>query len=70
MADDTPQTWPPPWARSIAFMVGISLGVWEAVLDDSQHLIVYGFAFALTGLPLARGLDRLLETFGTLRAGK
>lgn len=54
----------------MAFSVGMGLGVYEAVLDASQHLIVYGFSFALTGLPLARGLDRVLELLQTRGGSK
>lgn len=53
--------WPPNWARSVAFMVGIGLICFEAVVDKSSHLIVYGPSFALTGLPLARGIEVLLD---------
>jgi len=56
-----PVPWPPEWARSIAFLTGIGLIVWETVVDHAEHLIVYGPAFLLTGLPLARGVDHLLE---------
>jgi len=57
--------WPPPWARGVAFMTGIGLMVFEAVVDQSQHVAVYGVAFMLTGLPLARGLDKLLDVIGS-----
>lgn len=56
--------WPPDWARSIAFATGIGLIVWETVIDKAEHLLVYGPAFALTGLPLARGVEVLLDRFG------
>ncbi len=61
MTTETSQPWPPQWARSLAFLVGVGLIVWEAVVDQSAHLIVYGPAFALTGLPLARGVDKILD---------
>lgn len=53
--------WPPEWARSIAFMTGIGLIVWETVIDNAEHLIVYGPAFLLTGLPIARGVETILD---------
>lgn len=53
--------WPPEWARSIAFMTGIGLIIWETVIDNAEHLIVYGPAFLLTGLPLARGVETILD---------
>lgn len=59
--DREAQEWPPPWARTVAFTVGMGLIVWETVIDQAQHLIVYGPAFALTGLPLARGVELLLS---------
>lgn len=34
---------------------------YEAVVDHSVHLVLYGPAFALTGLPLARGLETLID---------
>lgn len=56
-----PPPWPPPWARSVAFMTGIALTCWETVADKAEHIVVYGPAFALTGLPLARGVETLLS---------
>jgi hypothetical protein len=53
--------WPPPWARSVAFLTGIGLIVYEGVVDQSAHMILYGPAFALTGLPFARGIEKLLD---------
>lgn len=53
--------WPPPWARSVAFLVGVGLTIWETVIDEAAHLVVYGVAFLLTGLPIARGVERILE---------
>lgn len=55
--------WPPEWARSVAFLTGIGLIVWETVIDQAAHLMVYGPAFALTGLPLAKGIAELLDRF-------
>lgn len=55
------EPWPPEWARSSAFLTGIGLTVWEAVVEHSQHLFVYGVAFLLTGLPIARGVEKLLD---------
>lgn len=55
--------WPPVWARSVAFLTGIGLIVYEAVIDQSANLVVYGPAFLLTGLPLARGVEKLLDKF-------
>jgi hypothetical protein len=34
---------------------------WEAVLDQSAHLVVYGPAFACTGLPIAKGVENLVD---------
>jgi len=56
-----PTPWPPNWARSVAFMTGIGLIIWETVIDNAEHLIVYGPAFLLTGLPLARGVETILD---------
>lgn len=53
--------WPPNWARSVAFVTGIGLIVWETVIDKAENLLVYGPAFALTGLPLARGIEAVLD---------
>lgn len=63
---ESPPTWPPPWARSVAFLVGIALMVYETVIDEAAHLIVYGPAFALTGLPLARGVEAMVDKLGAL----
>lgn len=64
------EAWPPPWARSTAFITGIGLIVWETVIDNAEHLIVYGPAFALTGLPVARGVERLIDVIGGMFGGK
>ena len=48
-------------------MVGMGLIVWEAMIENSANLFVYGVGFLLTGLPIARGLDRLLDLLGGLR---
>jgi hypothetical protein len=48
----------------VAFLTGIGLIIWETVIDQAEHLIVYGPAFALTGLPLARGVEKILDRFG------
>lgn len=64
MSDSPTQTtppWPPPWARSVAFFVGLGLMGWETVADHAAHLVVYGPAFLLTGLPIARGVETLLD---------
>lgn len=53
--------WPPPWARQVGFFFGLGLFAWEAVIDNSQNLIVYAFAYAFTGLPIARGVEKLAE---------
>lgn len=63
------EPWPPSWARSVAFVVGMSLIVWETVIDKAEHLIVYGPAFALTGLPVARGVERLIDAIGGMIGG-
>jgi hypothetical protein len=60
------EPWPPPWARTISFFVGIGLIVWETVIDQAAHLIVYGPAFALTGLPIARGVERMINVIAGL----
>lgn len=62
--------WPPPWARSIAFVFGLVLMAFEATTEHSKHVAVYGLAFMLTGLPIARGLDRLLDLISSTRGGK
>lgn len=53
--------WPPTWARSVAFLTGVGLIIWETVIDKGEHLVVYGPAFLLTGLPIARGVERILD---------
>jgi hypothetical protein len=53
--------WPPPWARTVAFLTGIGLIIYETVIDHAEHLVVYGPAFLLTGLPLARGAEMLVN---------
>lgn len=63
------EVWPPPWARGVAFSVGITLIVWETVIDNVEHIVVYGPAFALTGLPVARGVERLIELIGSMISG-
>ena len=55
------QAWPPPWARSTAFFVGIALMCWESVIDKGTHLFIFGPAFMLTGLPIARGVEVLVN---------
>lgn len=35
--------------------------IWETVIDKGQNLVVYGPAFLLTGLPIARGVEQLLD---------
>jgi hypothetical protein len=61
--------WPPPWARSVAFLTGIGLMVWETVIDQAAHLVVYGPAFVLTGLPVAKGLEHFLDWIAAQRGG-
>ena len=56
--------WPPDWARSVAFLIGCGMVAFEAVAEHSAHLFVYPVGFAFTGLPLARGLEKLLDLFG------
>jgi len=57
-----PQTpWPPRWARTLAFLVGIGLMTWETTVDQSAHLVAYGPAFLLTGLPIARGAEKFID---------
>lgn len=53
--------WPPPWARTAAFTTGIGLMIYETVVEHGAHLVVYGPAFMLTGLPIARGVEALLD---------
>lgn len=55
------EQWPPEWARTVAFFVGLGLMGYETVLDKAAHLVVYGPAFLLTGLPIARGVEVLLD---------
>lgn len=57
----SPQLWPPPWARTVAFFFGIAVTIYELRWDESKHLFVYGIAFLFTGLPVARGLDKVAE---------
>ena len=54
-------SWPPEWARSIAFLVGIGLIVWETVIDQGANPWAYGPAFLLTGFPLAKGVETVLN---------
>lgn len=63
----TEAPWPPPWARKVAFFSGLALIGYEAGLEHSKHLAVYGLAFMLTGLPIARGLDRLVDLISGLK---
>jgi hypothetical protein len=35
--------------------------VWEAIADNSAHLVAYGPAFMLTGLPIAKGVEAFLD---------
>lgn len=65
-----PAPWPPPWARSVGFALGCGLIVWEATIEHSANLFVYGIGFILTGLPIARGLDKLIDFLSSLRGGK
>lgn len=53
--------WPPQWARTVGLFSGIILIFYETVIDQAAHLVVYGIAFALTGLPVARGVEKLLD---------
>jgi hypothetical protein len=41
----------------------MAMMMYEAVIEHSNHLFVYGIGFMLTGLPVARGLDKLIERF-------
>lgn len=67
MTDPEPAAqWPPPWARSAAFLVGLGLMIYETVIDHAMNLIVYGPAFALTGLPLAKGVEAVFDKLGAL----
>lgn len=59
------KAWPPDWARSAAFLIGSGLVIFEATVEHSQHLFVFAVGFAFTGLPLVRGLERFLDTFGS-----
>jgi hypothetical protein len=63
-APNVGEPWPPPWARTSGFMVGMGLMIFEAVIERSAHLFVYGIGFLLTGLPIARGLERVLDLLG------
>lgn len=53
--------WPTPRARMIGLVAGIGLVAWEAAVEHSAHLVVYGIAFLLTGLPIAKGLEILVD---------
>lgn len=63
----TEAPWPPPWARKVAFFSGLALIGFEAVVEDSKHLAVYGLGLMLTGLPVARGLDKLADAISSLK---
>ena len=66
-----PQTpWPPRWARTLAFLVGIGLMTWETTVDQSAHLVAYGPAFLLTGLPIARGAEKFIDALPCNASGK
>lgn len=64
-----PEPWPPPMARWIAFYFGLGLIVWEITVDHLQHMEVFGLSLILTGLPLARGLEKVIDLLLTLRGG-
>lgn len=64
------QQWPPNWLRTVAFFCGLAGYGYEIVVDKSAHLIVLGPLFALTGLPLARGLTAFLEALRDIVRGK
>lgn len=62
--------WPPPWARTVGFVVGMAMMLWEAYAEHSAHLFVYGIGFLLTGLPIARGLDKIIDFLSNLSGKK
>lgn len=56
-----PPPWPPNWVRTTAFFFGLGLAAAEFAWDRSEHFFVYGIAFVFSGLPLARGADRIID---------
>jgi hypothetical protein len=63
----TEAPWPPLWARKVAFFCGLGLIGYEVGLEHSKHVAVYGLGLMLTGLPIARGLDRLFDLLSGLK---
>lgn len=59
-----PPPWPPPWMRTVAFFFGLGMMLWETVVDRGHTIVLFGPAFALTGLPIARGVESLLDRLG------
>lgn len=59
--------WPPPWARKVAFFFGLGMMAWEMTLDALAHAWLFGPAFVLTGLPLARGVEKIVDALMALR---
>lgn len=63
----TVSPWPPPWARIVGFITGMGMMIFELVVERSANLFVYGIGFILTGLPIARGVEKLLDLIGGIR---
>lgn len=55
------QPWPPNWVRTVGFFFGLGGWGYILVIDNSTPLVFYGPLFYLTGLPLTRGLDILVD---------
>lgn len=53
--------WPPLLYRKIGFFFGLALAGWETVIDKGAHLVIYGIAFIFTGLPIAKGMEKLID---------
>jgi hypothetical protein len=62
--------WPPLWARKVGFFFGFALMTWEATLDELAHMWVFGFAYVLTGLPIAKGVEKVFDSLLALLGRK
>jgi hypothetical protein len=54
---------PPKWAKVLVAVLGVALILWELLIDDSEHWVIYGPAIVMTGVPLPF-LDRFMERLG------
>jgi hypothetical protein len=50
-------------------VTGIGLIAWESTVGGADNIVVYAVAMFLTGLPLASGIEKLLDFLSTLRKG-